>query len=198
MKKYPLVWAIIPCFVALSAWADLNMDWAYHSVGGDSDLRTREKVPGEAFPFMSGADGAVPSGEPVTLYVLTTRGFAGDREAEIYARWWNGDQEHWVQGHWQKNITLGDAEPTAGLFRGLPRSGSVEVDLWKIEISAELTRPGDNYYVIQLKVRDDAADVRYLLREPVGEFGGQNELGQAWTASPEGYFGHDWKVVVAE
>jgi len=177
------------------AEAQLNMDWAYHAAADSPEARITERVPGEEATFLANGRLEIADGEEVVIHVLTAHQFAGDGEEQVWLRWWNGE-ERWFQGHWQKNVILGDSARAAGQFRGLPASGEVVLDLWEIRIDAGTTRPGENYYVIQLKgVGGQGEIVHYLLREGSGEFGGMNQLGQAWTVSPD-YTGRDWKVVI--
>lgn len=190
MKK----WIILACFAACSASAQVNMDWAYHDDADDVDDRTIEKLPGEEFTFLSPADAAIPDDAPVVLYVLTANNFAGDLDEQVFVRWWNGESEHWVMAQWIKNIKLSPLGLTAQTFHGLPLSGEAMLDVWRVEIGADITRPGDNYYVIQAKGwKEGETREAYLLRNAVPEKSRENALGQQWIGSPD-YAGHDWSV----
>jgi hypothetical protein len=129
---------------------------------------------------------------------MTANQFAGDADEQVFVRWWNGDREHWIIAEWFANATLDISGENAGIFRGKPDFGSVMVDIWKIWIPADYTRPGDNYYVIQLKAwSPQGASEYYLLRDSGVEGAKVNNLGQAWTENAN-YAGHDWKVVITE
>jgi len=191
-----------PLFGLLAGWiqaAEMNMEWAYHDDADGIDHRVTERVPGQDHPFLANGTAVIDDGQEITLYLLTANQFAGDAEEQVFLRWWNGAEEHWVAGEWVRNIRLGEGEEAVGPFHGYPQWGQETIDLWKVTVSAELTRPGDNYYTIQLKAwSEEDSSERYLLREMEGEFGSKNKLGQAWTAAPEGYFGRDWMVTITE
>lgn len=171
--------------------------WAYHDDADQIDDRCGEQVPGERFCFLDAETTVIADDEPVRLYALTDRNFAGQREEQVFVRWWNGQEEKWIMGKWVKNITLGP-KAIDGTFHGLPGEGEVVVDLWLIEIPPEVTLPGENYYVIQLKGWSDDPRVMYLLRDvPQDGHGALNPLGQYCTPEPE-YFGHDWCVTIKE
>jgi hypothetical protein len=182
------------CFCGLSVRAAVELDWAYHDDADGEDDRGTEVVPGEAFSFVSPDPARISTDDDVTLYVLTANQFAGDEDEEVWVRLWNGTEEYWVQASWVKNITLGEGEDAAGSFHDQPGEGTRMLDLWKVDLEAGKTRPGDNYYVIQLKAGDA---VRYLLREEDVEMGGKNNVGQASTAEASAYFGRDWKLGVS-
>ncbi|MFH0880193.1 MAG: hypothetical protein V2A34_10815 [Lentisphaerota bacterium] len=176
--------------------SDLNMDWVYHDDGDGTDDRTTENVPGEGFAFLGNGTVNISDSEPVTLYVITGNQFAGDAEEQVFIRWWNGEKENWIMGEWVKNIYLGPGDTETGRFHGKPEDGSAMLDLWKFTVPAEVTMPGENYYIIQLKgLKDDQASTAYLLRDSVGEFSKENNVGQQWTTSEE-YQGHDWSVTI--
>jgi hypothetical protein len=190
--KTALSW-IIPLLCATIAWADIDADWAFHAAGDGTQMPLN--VPGEDFRFRPDASAPVPDGETVTLYVLTARNFAGDMDEQIYVRWWDGTMSHWVMGGWVKNVVLDAAHPELQI-QGQPSEGSVELDLWKIEIPPWVTQPGDNYYAIQLKgYADGASEERYLLSTAGGDFSQVNNLGQVWSASEE-FDGQDWKLII--
>ncbi len=194
MRLLPiLLAAVLAAGTALAG--TLNVENAYHAA--TDDLRVTEKVPGEDFTFLRNGKTAIPDNEDVTLYVMTANNFADDADEQVFVRWWNGREEHWLMGSWEKNIFIGSGEKAVGAFRGAPVEGEVMLDLWKIVIPADKTLPGDNYYVIQLKgwSEDDATEY-YLLRDmAVG--GGENNVGQVWIATPD-YAEHDWKVKITE
>lgn len=193
MKKWMLILAFA-CFSTVSASAQINMEWTYHDDADDVDDRTTEKVPGEEFTFLSPADTVIPDDTPVVIYVLTANNFAGDLDEQVFARWWNGETENWVMAQWIKNIPLSPMGITAQTFHGLPLAGEAMLDLWRIEIGAEFTRPGENYYVIQAKGwKEGETREAYLLRDAVPEKSSENALGQQWIGSPD-YAGHDWSV----
>ncbi len=184
---------------ALSAGAaDLVTEWAYHDNDDGTDNRTLEMVPGAGASFLGNGSETVGNDEDVVLYVLTANNFAGDQDEQVLVRWWNGEAEHWLMGAWEKNVFLGRrGEEDFGLFHGLPQEGDVMLDVWRITIPPELTRPGDNFYVVQLKGWQEGTEpsIAYLLSSS-GEGSSKNNLGQAWTTGD--YFGHDWKVVISE
>jgi hypothetical protein len=182
--------------LAMDLRSEIRMDWAYHDNDDLVDNRTVEMVPGESFAFLAHGSAEIANGDAVRVYILTANQFAGEAEEKVSIRWWNGQEERWLEAAWQKNIHLGGEALAVGLFHGQPAAAAEMVDLWLVEVPADVTVPGDNYYVIQLSGSDGEA--RYLLRETAGEFGSKNNLGQAWTAAPEGYFGHDWKVSILE
>ena len=177
----------------LTARADIRTDWAYHAVGNGD--QTSERVPGESFAFLANGTAQVPDGDTVTLYVLTAKDFAGEMDEQVFVRWWDGYMSHWIMGTWVKNVSLDAAQPETR-FRGLPDAGTVDLDLWRIEIPASITQPGDNFYAIQLKgYAPDSSDERFLLRQPGGDFCHSNNFGQVWSASEE-FDGQDWMVQI--
>ena len=177
--------------VATSALADIRTDWAYHGIGSGS--RWSEAVPGEDFKFLANGTDQVSDADTVTLYLLTADDFAGEMDEQVYVRWWDGAMSHWIMGTWVKNIELDAARPETKLH-DQPAEGTVAVDLWKIDIPAWITQPGENFYAIQLKgYVDGASEERYLLRKPGGDFSRTNNLGQIWSASEE-FDGQDWMI----
>lgn len=170
---------------------DIQIEWAYHSAGNTA--RMTERVPGETMFFLANGVETVSSSATVTLYVLTDKDFAGDMDEQIFARWWDGSRANWIMGAWVKNIELNaDTLP----FRGHPETGTRVLDLWRIDIPPQITRPGDNFYAIQLKgFQDDQTIERYLLKSPGGDFSRTNQLGQIWSASEE-FDGQDWRIRV--
>ena len=111
--------------------ADIRTDWAYHAVGNGA--RMAEQVPGESGAFLANGTDQIPDGDTVTLYVLTAKEFAGDMEEQVFVRWWDGYMSHWIMGTWVKNVALDAAQPETR-FRGLPEEGTVDLDLWRIEL----------------------------------------------------------------
>ena len=181
--------------LAVAARADLQTDGAYHAIG--SGDRATERVPGESFTFLGNGTDQVPDNDTVALHVLTARNFAGDMDEQIYVRWWDGYMSHWIMGIWVKKIPLDAARPES-TFRGAPDKGTAEIDLWKIDVPAWITQPGENFYAIQLKAcAPDTAEERYLLSRPGGDFSQTNNLGQIWSASEE-FDGQDWKVNILQ
>ena len=173
--------------------ADIRTDWAYHAVGNGA--RMAEQVPGESGAFLANGTDQIPDGDTVTLYVLTAKEFAGDMEEQVFVRWWDGYMSHWIMGTWVKNVALDAAQPQTR-FHGLPENGTVDLDLWRIEIPASITQPGDNFYAVQLKgFAPDSSDERFLLRQPGGDFCHSNNFGQVWSASEE-FDGQDWMVQI--
>lgn len=194
MKTSRAFWSMLLLSVSV-ACADIQTDWAYHAVGSAS--RVSDLVPGETHPFLANGSDQIADGEAIVLYVLTARDFAGDMDEQVYVRWWDGTMSHWIMGTWVKNVDLDAAAPESR-FRGLPAEGSVVVDLWKIEIPEWITQPGENFYAIQLKgFAGDAAEERYLLSAPGGDFTQTNNLGQVWSASEE-FGGQDWRVNILQ
>ena len=194
MKPHP-PFLLFLLLAAATAQADIQTDWAYHADG--SGNRTSEQVPGDHFAFLANGTDQVGDGDTVTLHVLTARNFAGDMDEQIYVRWWDGYMSHWIMGTWVKGITLEAGRPGMTL-RGLPKEGTVDVDLWKIEIPPWITQPGENFYAIQLKgCTPDTSEERYLLSRPGGDFSRTNNLGQIWSASEE-FDGQDWKVDILQ
>jgi hypothetical protein len=194
MKHYSAV-LFFAAWAAQSALADIATDWAYHAVGNGS--RISEQVPGEAFKFLSNGTDQVHDADTVTLYVLTAHDFAGDMDEQIYVRWWDGTMSHWIMGTWVKIITL-DAATPATCLRGLPTAGTVELDLWRVEIPSWITQPGENFYAIQLKgFAPGATEERYLLSKPGGDFTQTNNFGQVWSASEE-FGGQDWMLNILQ
>ena len=192
MKKFAIFLVLVT--LALPAVrADIQTDWAYHSSGHSG--RYTDLVPGEDFCFLPNGAEAIPNDDTITLYVLTAHDFAGPADEQIFVRWWDGRMSHWIMGVWVKNITL-HAEPEGPTLRDLPAEGSVLLDLWKVDIPAWVTQPGDNFYAIQLKgYSPDGMDERYLLCKPGGDFSQTNNVGQIWSASEE-FDGQDWRVEV--
>lgn len=193
MKRSLLLMAAVALAAGRLMAASVNVDFAYHDDGDGTDDRATEKVPGQTFTFLGNGKTAIPDGEPVTIYVTTAMQFAGDADEQVFARWWNGQEEHWIMGSWVTNIVLRASEKSEETFHGQPYDGEVTVDLWKIEVAPELTMPGDNFYVIQLKAWvEGGASQTYLTRD-MGELdSGENNVNQDWTQSS--YFNHDWSV----
>lgn len=183
--------------MALAAgWAeDVVVDWAYHDDADGIEDRLTEMIPGEGYAFVGNGSLKIPDGDTVYLYVLTANNFAGDKEEQLFVRWWDGEKAHWIMGQWMKNVYLGTGDE-ASVFHGQPQNAPVMLDLWKFEVPADLTRPGQNYYAFQLKGWRDGEPVeKYLVRETAGDFSGINNLGQAWSAS-EDFSGRDWIVEI--
>ena len=183
-------------FLALAASAtarEIETEWAYHAAI-DAD-RPAELVPGESFAFLANGSTEISASAPVELYLLTSHDFAGELDEQIFVRWWDGSMSHWIMGQWVKNIVFGDDSPN-GRFHGQPDAGSFMADLWKVEIPAEITQPGPNYYAIQIKgFLDGVSEERFLLNRPGGDFSRTNLLGQIWSASEE-FDGQDWRIDV--
>ncbi|HIE10619.1 MAG TPA: hypothetical protein EYP62_03315 [Kiritimatiellae bacterium] len=199
MSNRTVSMAILILVLAGASYASekIRIHWAYHDDADDIDDRCGETVPGERFSFLDMDSTVLGDDQPVVLYVLTDKDFAQEHEEQVLVRWWNGEQEHWIMGAWVKNIILGPGS-VAGTFHGLPAQGVVTVDLWKVEIPAELTRPGENYYAIQLKGWSQDPCAIYLLRDMPEESAGRlNPLGQYCTEKPA-YVGHDWSVTIQE
>jgi hypothetical protein len=177
------------------AFAEINTEWAYHDDNDGTDDRAGEGVPGQAVMFLGNAKVSIPDAEPVTLYVLTVNQFAGDADEQVFARWWNGKEEKWIMGSWMTNVYVGTGDNDAGRFHGLPNDQSVMCDIWKIEVSPDLTLPGENFYVIQLKgwANDASTGEAYLLRDSA-DGSKNNNVGQSVTTGS--YFGHDWSVTI--
>lgn len=176
--------------------ADLNMDWAYHDDEDGVDDRIDENVPGQGFMFLGNAKLEVPDAEPVTLYVLTANQFAGDQDEQVLVRWWNGKEEKWITGGWYTNVFLGSGWNESGRFHGVPNDQSVMADVWRVEVGADVTLPGTNYYVIQLKGWSEGGSAEaYLTRDSVGENGKVNNINQGWTPAAD-YFTHDWSLTI--
>ena len=173
--------------------AELNMDWAYHNAAGSD--RTQEFVPGQGVSFIENSKVSIPDADPVFLYVTTANQFAGDADEQIFVRWWNGKEEKWIMGSWVTNVWLGSGENDAGRFHGQPMDQSVMLDVWKFEIGADVTLPGENFYVMQLKGWTEGGEAAqaYLIKD-AGTDSKVNNLGQTWTAGD--YFQHDWSVTI--
>ena len=192
MKKFSIILFSL-LMVAVAAHGEFRVDWAYHSSGDTGRLDAT--VPGENYPFLGNGSREVRNSDAVVLYLLTDQNFAGDMTEQVFVRWWDGTMSHWVMGSWVKNVTLDAATPGMQL-NNMPAEGIRSLDLWKVVIPANLTRPGENFYAIQLKaVGDDSSDERYLLRIPGGDFSHTNPLGQVWSASEE-FDGLDWSMTV--
>jgi hypothetical protein len=167
--------------------AELNMDWAYHNAAGSD--RAQEFVPGQGFTFLQNSKVSIPDADPVVLYVTTANQFAGDADEQTFVRWWNGKEEKWIMGSWVTNVWLGSGENDAGRFHGQPMDQSVMLDVWKFEVGADVTLPGENFYVFQLKGWKEGSEAAqaYLLKD-AGADSKANNLGQVWTAGD--YFQH--------
>ena len=192
--KTPSALAIALSFLLLAAAGaaaqDIRTAWAYHAAEGT--FPAAEIVPGKSTAFLANGTASIPQDRTVTLYVLTDHEFAGDLDEQIFVRWWDGYMAHWVMGTWVENIYLSPSNP----IRGLPASGEVMADLWKIDIPSWITQPGENFYAIQLQgCRGDHSEERYLLRRAGGDFSRRNALGQAWSSSEE-FDGQDWSVTI--
>jgi len=194
MKKYVFMLLVVLLSGIFAYAGELRLDWAYHDDADELDDRTSEQIPGENLTFLGNGSTLIANDEPVMLYVMTVQQFAWDQEEQVLVRWWNGEEEHWVMGSWLLNIELGDIDT----FHGLPLDEAVTVDLWEVKIDPEITRPGENYYVIQLKgwVEGEDPEAVYLLRDTGGGEASANNLEQAWTAGD--YSGRDWSVSITE
>ena len=174
---------------------EIQADWLYHAIG--SSNRSSEKVPGEDFAFLANGTDQVSDADTVTLYLLTGEDFAGDLDEQVFVRWWDGTMSHWIMGSWVKNITLDSSRPETS-FHGQPETGTVTLDLWKIEIPPPVTQPGENFYAIQIKgYSANSSDERYLLSRPGGDFSRTNQFGQIWSSSEE-FDGQDWMVNILQ
>ncbi|MDD2240437.1 MAG: hypothetical protein PHI93_07245 [Kiritimatiellae bacterium] len=177
--------------VQMAAAGDIQTEWAYHSAGSES--RLIDRVPGTDLTFLANGSDALSTSETVTLYVLTAQNFAGNLDEQVSARWWNGTRAHWVMGYWVGPVEVSATENT---FRGHPAEGSTTLDLWRITIPPLVTRPGDNFYAIQLKAYQNGhTDERYLLCRTGGDFSRTNRLGQIWSSSEE-FAQQDWKIQI--
>lgn len=182
----------------------VSVEWAYHAADDvtEGDVRGIEEVPGETFTFIDGTSTQVDKGSGVTLYLLTSNQYAGSDEEQVYLRWWNGFQEHWLDGKWIKNVTLGtNLHATAASFRGMPtaHAETVFLDLWRFKVPQDLVNYGDHYYCFQLKSWSErnGHHEKFLIRRGVtAEFGGTNRLGQVWTGNPAEFFGNDWRLTI--
>lgn len=193
MKRSLLLMAAVALAAGRLMAASVNVDFAYHDDGDGTDDRATEKAPGTSLAFLGNGKTAIPDGEPVIIHVMTAQQFAGDADEQVFVRWWNGQEEQWIMGSWVTNIVLRASEKTEETFHGQPYDGEVTVDLWKIEVGAELTMPGENFYVIQLKAWTDAGSSEAYLTRDMGESSsGENNVNQDWTTGP--YFNHDWSV----
>ena len=172
----------------------LETTWAYHDDADGIDDRASESIPGESLNFIGNGATSISTSNNITLYVMTDKNFAGDKEEQVLLRWWNGESEEWIFGGWEKNIKLGGINSS---FHGYPSDGEQDVDLWKIEIPAEKTKPGDNYYAIQLKGWTEAESTEHFLLRVTGETGKKNQLDQAWIETGD-YFNKDWIVKITE
>lgn len=182
---------LLALWLAPSGRADIRTDWAYHSAGLDG--RLADTVPGKSMHFLDGGRDQMHNDQTVRIYLITAHNFAGDMDEQVFVRWWDGAMAHWIMGQWVDNLHL-QSDPAAGRFRNQPLDGTVDLDLWKIEIPSEVTRPGENFYAIQLKAfSPETTAERYLLSRPGGDFTHTNNLGQIWSASEE-FDGQDWKV----
>ena len=175
------------------AMAEIQTDWAYHSIGDGG--RFLETIPGQSGAFVEGGSDQADNDQTIRLFLLTAQQFAGDMDEQDFVRWWDGTMAHWVQGQWVENITL-KSDPSGPRFHDLPLLDSVTVDLWRIEIPPWITQPGENFYAIQLKAfSPESTFERYLLSRSGGDFTRTNNLGQIWSASEE-FDGQDWKINV--
>ncbi len=194
MKPFLSLCFLAAC-LAQSALADIQTDWAYHAIGNESSAT--ERVPGEDTLFLANGTGPIVDGDAIILFVLTAHDFAEDMDEQVFVRWWDGSTSHWIMGTWVKTLQLDSSRPDAR-FRGLPAEGTATLDLWKIEIPAGITQPGENFYAIQLKgcTKDNSED-RYLLNKRSGDFSHTNNFGQVWSASEE-FDGQDWIINIWE
>jgi hypothetical protein len=170
---------------------EIQTEWAYHSAG--SAARLTESIPGTDVTFLANGSDAIPTSETVTLYVLTEHNFAGKMDEQVQVRWWDGTRAHWVTGFWVRQV---DVQATEDGFRGQPVEGTATLDLWRIDIPSTVTRPGENFYAIQLKgYQDDYVEDRYLLCRAGGDFSRTNRLGQIWSSSEE-FSQQDWQIQI--
>lgn len=196
MRKTVHLLIAVVIVAALQGVMALDMKWSYHDDNDDIDDRGIETIPGEFFTFVKNGGAVVADEDDISLYVITAHDFAQESEEQVFVRWWNGQEEHWIMGAWEDNIRLGDADDAAGKFHNLPRVGAEMVDLWRIDISNEITKPGENFYTIQLKGWSETyVEEAYLLRTETEE-SQANELGQEWTEGS--YFGGDWSISITE
>ncbi len=193
MQRRLMAVAVAGLLAAPAFAAEINTDFAYHS--GATDERGTEKVPGQTVTFLT-PGASVKDADPVAIYIMTANQFAGEAEEQVFVRWWNGTEEKWIMGTWLANAKLGTGAEAIGPFHGQPATDPVMVDIWKVDITPDVTLPGDNYYVIQLKAWAEGTIAEYYLtRDLATPENKLNNVGQAWT--PEANWNeHDWKVVV--
>ncbi|MBQ7252673.1 MAG: hypothetical protein IJS32_08750 [Kiritimatiellae bacterium] len=197
--KYGLRLLLVPALFLLSAATAPAVApetaRAFHSLPD----RTPDSlsVPGMDRHFFepAGTGMTVHTGEAVTLFILTDRGFARGAEEQIYVRWWDGYVTHWVMGFWVRNVTAGEAAAVLPSYEGVADPAEL-LDVWQVEIPSWMTQPGDNYYAIQLKAyAPGGAEARYILARAAGDFTATNRVGQIFSASEE-IQEQDWKVTV--
>lgn len=184
-------------FVYYTSWARMRetpWDWVYHDDDDGLDDRTTIWI-ADAGTYALWQTEVVDS-DDVSIRMLTSTEF-GNIGGQMWVRWWDGSQEHWVRGFPEGEVIL---EP--GDLNGLPVIGSVTVTQWKCDIAASVTQPGANYYAIQVKVGSTLPlgqvvfDEDWLLRDAAGTAQGTtNDVGQAMSEIAE-FVGHDWSVTV--
>lgn len=177
--------------IQMTTAGEIQTEWAYHSAG--SAPRLTECVPGTDLTFVANGSDAIPTSETITLHVLTAKNFAGELDEQVTVRWWDGTRAHWVMGYWVGPVEVSAAQ---GGFRGQPVEGTATLDLWRIDIPPLVTRPGGNFYAIQLKgFQGDQVEDRYLLCRAGGDFSRTNRLGQIWSSSEE-FTRQDWQIQI--
>lgn len=187
-------WAGFLLLLGVAARAeDVNLDWAYHDDDDDQDDRNAEMVPGQNFTFVTNKLDAIHQGDTVTLFMLTPHVDERDRDNLLDVRWWNGREEHWVRAVWQRHLFVG-RNAAVPSFHGLPESGTEQVDLWRVDVSPQITRTGDNYYFFRYHVTDAAVGdtIYYIVRADSFH---DNNLGQAWSPVSE-IFARDWPITI--
>jgi len=194
--RLPLLSACLLLFAVAASAVAPETARAFHAISGQAPDAIG--VPGTDRHFFEPADSGmtVRNGDPVTIFIVTDRGFASGAEEQIYLRWWDGYVTHWVMGFWVKNLTVGETAAALPPFRALRDDPGRLLDVWQVEIPSWMTQPGDNYYAIQLKAYSGGgSESRFLLARAAGDFSSTNLVGQVFSASEE-IESQDWKVTV--
>ena len=169
-------------------------EWLYHDDADGLDDRSTLPISGlDAFAL---EHTEVLDSTDVAIRMLSSKNLQ-NVGGQMWVRWWNGSEEHWVRGYPEADVLL---EP--GTFHGLPLSGVATVAQWRCDIDSSLTRPGTNFYAIQAKVGstpplgETVFDEDWLLRDVTDSgYSSTNDVGQSVSDIAE-FTGHDWPIAV--
>lgn len=184
-------------YVYYTSWAPIRstpMEWLYHDDADGIDDRTT--VPISGLDTYAVDHTAILDSANVAIRMLSSKNLQ-NFDGQMWVHWWNGSEEHWVRGYLEADALL-----EAGTFHGLPVSGVATVAQWRCDIDSSLTRPGTNYYAVQVKVGstpplgEEVFDEDWLLRDITDSgYSSINNVGQSVSDTAE-FADHDWSIAV--
>ena len=168
----------------------VDWTWAYHDDDDGIDDRQTEQVPGTDFTFIPSQP--IVANQGFRIYFLANDNFAGDNNGNAWVRWWNGEGETWFPTFRISTFDIGSLN-----FHGQGVECYSLASVWASDIWGSSTRPGTNYYAIQLTSPSHSpADWDYLLRtDPLTTGSGSNNVNQAIGEEAD-YSGHDWPIFI--